>query len=148
MAYYDALVAAWNGSPSPPAGVTGQTLVGQTTANKLARINAWTVPTGAKQITLPPSQILNAIVPADLAALTTAQVSLLTLLLSGAAVDVSVGTTVRAAIRTIFAGKTTTLNQLAALVAGADAPTQLWWKANGYASPIDSNDLVAAGGLS
>jgi hypothetical protein len=67
---------------------------------------------------LAPTDILNAIVPADLASLTQIQTSQLSMLLSGSLVDVSVGSAVRAAIRALFAGKTTTLSQLNALVAG------------------------------
>jgi hypothetical protein len=133
MAYYDALIAKW------------ATLTPGTTAQKLVQINALTVAASAEKAMLTPSQILNACVPADLAALTTAQVTLLALLLSGASVDASVGTTVRAGVQAIFAGKTTTLTQLGALVAPFDNPTIPWWQANGYTSPIGVGDIGAAG---
>jgi hypothetical protein len=43
MDYYDPLRTAWNGA-TLPAGVTGETFVaGDTTAQKLAKINGWTV---------------------------------------------------------------------------------------------------------
>lgn len=144
---YTNLINAWNSVTQPPTGVTGTGLTGLTTANKLVAINGWTVPASAQKAVLTPSAIINAIVPADLAALTTAQVTLLSLCLQGSTVDASVGTTVRAAIQAIFAGKTTTLNQLGALVAPFDSPTQLWWVANGYTGAISPSDLTAAGGL-
>lgn len=135
MAYYDALIAKW-------AQGSG------TTAQKLVQINALTVATGVPvKALLTPSQILNACVPADIAALSSAMVTLLALLLSGSQVDASVGTTVRTGIQTIFAGKTTTLSQLGTLVAPFDNPVIPWWESNGYASPISPSDLAAAGGL-
>lgn len=42
MAYYTALIAAWTAG-TVPNGVTGSALTGQTTANKLVNINAWTI---------------------------------------------------------------------------------------------------------
>ena len=47
MAQYTNLIAAWNGATQPPTGVTGSPLLGgDTTAQKLAKVQAWTV-TGA-----------------------------------------------------------------------------------------------------
>lgn len=135
MAYYTALINAW-------PNLTG------TTSQKLATLNTMTVSTASAKAILSPSQIINAIVPADLAGLSATMVVFLTLVLQGSSVDASVGTTVRAAIQTIFAGKTTTLSQLGALVSPFDSPTQPWWQANGYAQPINLNDLQVAGGLS
>jgi hypothetical protein len=44
MAYYDALVTAWNNATQPPPGITGTGLTGgMTTAQKLAAVNGWTV---------------------------------------------------------------------------------------------------------
>jgi hypothetical protein len=141
MAYYDALVVKW-------ATLTG------TTDQKLTSINALTVAKGsANPAILTPSQIINACVPADIASLTSAQVTLFTLLLQGGTVDASVGTTVRAGIIAIFTGKTTTMNQLGALVAPFDSPTIPWWQATvtqgggGLSGPIGPNDLIGAGGL-
>ena len=146
MAYYTALQTAWNSATQPPTGVTGTALTGLTTAQKLAAVNAWTVSTGvAVPAILTPSKIINAIVPTDLAALTTTQVTFLTLVLQGSTVDASQGTTVRAAVQNIFAGKTQTLSQLAALVAPFDNPSVSWWSANGYPRPFDLGDVAAAG---
>jgi hypothetical protein len=142
MAYYDALIAKW------------ATLSG-TTASKLQQINALTVTlSGApEKALLTPSQILNAIVPADLASLTTAQVALLTLLLQGSTVDASQGSTIRAAALAIFTGKTTTLQNLAALVDGFDKPAIPWWQATvaqgggELRGPVAPSDLKQAGDL-
>src|SRR4051812_16033633 len=98
--YYDALIAKWG------------TLTPGTTAAKLAQINAITVTGTAIKAILTPSSILNAIVFADLAALTQLQVTQLTLLLQGASVDASPGTSIRIGIQALFAGKTTTLANL------------------------------------
>lgn len=146
MAYYDALIAAWNNATQPPPGVTGVSLTGLTTANKLAAIQVWTVASGvAGKAILSPSSILNAVAFADLAALTQLQVSQLALLLAGSSVDASVGTSIRAGIQALFASKTTTINNLGALVAPLDAqPQVLWISKNGYES-LSLNDVAAAG---
>lgn len=143
MAYYTALITAWNGATQPPTGVTGAPLTGLTTAQKLAAVNAWTVVSAQKAI-LSPSQILNSIVFADLAALTQLQVTQLTLLLQGSTVDASAGTPIRAGIQALFAGKATTLANLSALVAPYDNATALWTAANGYPT-LNLNDTAAAG---
>lgn len=155
MAYYDALITAWNNASKAtgatlPAGVTGSLLTGLTTAQKVTAINGWTMVTPQKAI-LTPSGILNAIVPADLAGLTTAQVTLLTLCLQGSTVDASSGTTIRAAVQAIFSGKTTTLQNLAALVSPYDNATTPWWQiavasgGGGLTSPVGVGDLAATG---
>jgi hypothetical protein len=147
MAYYTNLINAWNNVTQPPPGVTGTALTALSTANKLVAINAWTVVGAARPAVLTPSQILNAIVFADLVSLTQLQISQLTLLLAGSAIDASPGTSIRLGIQALFAGKATTLANLGALVAPHDAPPVLWWQANGYTSPINAADLAAAGGL-
>ena len=44
MAYYTALITAWNSGTQPPTGVTGTGLNGgMTTAQKIAAVNGWTV---------------------------------------------------------------------------------------------------------
>jgi len=143
MAYYDALIVKW------------ATLAPGTTAAKLAAINALTVQlSDHNPALLTPSQILNNIVFADLAGLTQLQVLQLTLLLQGSTIDVSKGTVIRAAIQTLFAGKLTTLGQLAALVAPFDVPSVIpWWQATvaqgggGLSEPVGTADLTLAGGL-
>jgi hypothetical protein len=141
MAYYTALIAKW------------ATLTPGTTAAKLAQINAITVAGPPGKAILAPSQILNSIVFADLAALTQLQVSQLTLLLAGSQVDASVGSSIRLGIQALFAGKTTTLANLSALVTPLDTTTIPWWQATiaqgggALNSPVSLDDLVAAGGL-
>jgi len=142
MPYYDALISKW-------ATLTG------TTPQKLDQINALTVSTGVPQrAMLAPSDIINAIVSTDLAALTQLQTLQLTLLLQGGTVDASQGTTIRAAALALFAGKTQTLANLAALVAPFDNPKIPWWQATvaqgggELRGPVALSDLDAAGGLS
>ena len=44
MAYYTNLINAWNNVTQPPPGVTGSPLLGgDTTAQKIVKVNAWTV---------------------------------------------------------------------------------------------------------
>ena len=154
MAYYTALITAWNGATQPPTGVTGTALTGLTTANKIIAVNGWTIIGPSIPAIFSASTILNACVAADIASLTTAQVTLLTLMLSGGEVDGSKNTTVRAAVQAIFAGKTTTLANLGALVAPYDSPVIPWWSAPvasggaGLNSTVSGGDLAAAGGLS
>ena len=145
MAYYDALAAVW--AAGRPSNATGTPFsAGMDAAGKLAAVNSWQVPKDEPDpALLEPSAILNAIVPADLAALTQIQVLFLSMLLSGARVDASQGTTIRTAVQTIFAGKTQTLQNLGALVAPFDNPREPWWQANGYSSPISETDIEAAG---
>ncbi len=143
MAYYTALIAKW------------ATLTPGTTAEKLTQINALTVQTAAQGVAqVTPSQVLNAIVSADFLALTQIQLVQLTLLMSGGSIDASKGSSIRASAQAIFAGKTTTLNNLAALFAAPDAPVLApWWSApvaqggGGLMSPVNLGDLAAAGGL-
>jgi hypothetical protein len=137
MAYYDALIAKWG------------TLTG-TTAQKLTAVNALTV-AAPQKVMLSPSMIINACVFSDLAGLTQLQVSQLALLLSGSTIDASVGTSIRSGIQALFAGKTQTLANLAALVAPYDNATIPWWQATvaqgggGLSSLVSQGDLTAAG---
>jgi len=136
-AYYSALATKW------------ATLSG-TTASKLSQINALTVAMPQKAM-LSPSSIINAIVFADLAALTQLQVSQLTLLLAGSFIDASVNTSIRLGIQALFAGKDTTLANLGTLVAPFDNATISWWQATvaqgggGLTSPVSIDDLSVAG---
>jgi hypothetical protein len=122
-------------------------LTGQTTANKVIRVNAWTVAT-PKPALVDTTKVINAILPADFTALTALQLQQMQFLLQGkGTVDASPGTTIRAVFQTIFAGKATTLANLTALVTPYDNATKLWLVANGYNPPIGPSDLLAAGGL-
>lgn len=137
MSNYTALIAAWNNATQPPPGVIGTALtVGMTTAQKLVAVNAWVV-AAPQTPNIPVSSIVGAIVPADYTALTTLQLQQLQFLLQGAqTVFAPIGGTIRSVFSTIFAGKTTTLANLAALVATYDNATQNWCAANGY--PVNS----------
>jgi hypothetical protein len=82
MTYYAALAAAWNGATQPPTGVTGTGLIGgDTTAQKIAKVNAWTI-TGTIPTTLYATgdQVFNCLDWTEFAALTAAQQQSLLLL--------------------------------------------------------------------
>lgn len=138
MAYYDAL--------KDKIGKVS----GATTAEKIEAVNALTVTGPAIAAIVQPSAILNAITPADFAALDALQIAKLTLLLSSGSVDISSGTTVRQAIQNIFADKAETLANLEALVAPFESPQIPYWKASkdlggaGLTSPVSADDLRAA----
>src|SRR3974390_2299735 len=75
MAYYDPLIAAWNSATQPPSGVSGQPLqAGDTTAQKIGKVNAWTqtgsIPTS---VLAQPSEIANTINYPEFKALTATQ---------------------------------------------------------------------------
>ena len=132
MAYYDALTAAWNSATQPPAGVTGQPLqAGDSTATKIGKINGWAVGNAQKAL-VPPSDILNCVVPADLSALTDHQLNLINIYMQGTSIDVSSGSNIRAAFQTLFAGKTTTLQNFQNLVSPFDSAAFTWCQVHGY----------------
>jgi len=142
---YTALIAAWNNPTQPPPGVTGNPLLStDSTQQKINKVNRWTVAT-PQQALLVPYKILNSIVDVDLAALTPAQVSQFTLLLSGAHADLSPGTPLRSTIQGLFAGKTQTIQQLRDLVAPYDNAISSWCQANEYpyVSPTAGNLSVS-----
>ena len=152
---YALLISAWNAASAAtgavlPANVTGSLLTGMTTDQKIAAVNAWTLP-NPQPANVAPTSIINACQTADVSALTTAQTTLFTLLLQGQSVDASVNTTVRNSLEAIFAGKTQTLAQLNALFAPYDNATEAWVTtpaANGGAGltgTVSSNDTAAAG---
>lgn len=73
MAYYTALIAAWN-TGTVPVGVVGTALTGQTTAQKIININAWTLTaTIPAAYTITSAQIASCIKWSEFAALTAAQ---------------------------------------------------------------------------
>ena len=132
MAYYTALIAAWNNATQPPPGVTGTALTGLTTAQKVAAVNAWTV-AAPQPANIAVTSIIGAILPADFTSLTALQLQQLQFLLQSAqTIFAPPGGTIRSVFASIFAGKTTTLNNLTALVTPFDNATQSWCAANGY----------------
>lgn len=154
MAYYTALISAWN-TGTVPAGVSGTPLTGLTTANKLVAINGWTI-TG----TVPTSfyvngaQVANCINWTEFNALTaTQQQNLLALLaIPGSLLGGSANTSflVDGMILAYFNVAGPTVAALTALAKGVVTP---WWQVlvanggGGLASPVNANDLAAAGGL-
>jgi hypothetical protein len=149
MAYYTALVTAWNGATQPPTGVTGTGLTGSmTTPQKLAAVNGWTV-TGVVPTTLYATgvQIANCINWTEFAALTAAQQQNLLLLclqpgplLGGNANTGNVLDGMLLAYFTNHAGPT-----ISALTALAQGTIQPWWQYAGYPGAFDLTDVNEAG---
>jgi hypothetical protein len=148
MSYYSALQAAWATSSASaaalPSGVTGTSLFGLTTAQKIAAVNGWTV-ANPQPAMLQPTEVVNAIASADMLTLTATQLQIIALILQtgGGLVDASSGSNNRAVFQSIFASKPTTLANLSALVSPFDNATQLWVTHNGY--PLLSADTGNAG---
>lgn len=149
MAYYTALINAWNGATQPPTGVTGTGLTGSmTTAQKIAAVNGWTVTgTVPTSFTVSGAQLLNCINWTEFAALTAPQQANLLMLcavpgaLLGGSSNVALVTDgMFLAYFTNHSGPT-----IAALTALAQGTVQPWWQANGYTSPISTADTTAAG---
>jgi hypothetical protein len=135
MAYYDSLTSAWNSPTQPPSGVTGAGLVGgDTTQQKIDKINAWTV-TG----TIPTSffttsdQIANCINYPEFKALTANQQSdlLAALSIQGQILGGSSHSSllVNGMLLDYFPGGGPTITALKAL---AKAITETWCQTNGY----------------
>jgi hypothetical protein len=149
MSYYTALQAAWNNVTQPPAGVTGSGLLaGDTTAQKLAKLNAWTV-TGSVPtvLSVTGNQILNCINYAEFKALPAAQQQNLLLmcacpglLLGGSSNTAFMVDGILLDYFTNHAGPT-----ILALMALAQSTTQSWWQANGYLRAFDLGDIATAG---
>jgi hypothetical protein len=148
MAYYDALIAAWNGATQPPAGVTGQPLLaGDSTQTKINKVNLWTV-TGAVPTTifLSTDQLANCVVYSEFKALTATQESNLLAMLSipsgqaGGLIGGSANTTLLpfGMFLDLFPGGSGTRQNLNALV---HALTFTWCEGNGY--PFKSQTLGA-----
>ena len=81
------LQTVW-GTTTLPSGVTGTALAGtDTAAQKIAKLNAWTVVGSATKAVLPTYSIYNAIVPSEFQALTAANQQYVRDILSGQAND-------------------------------------------------------------
>lgn len=147
MAYYTALITAWNGATQPPAGVTGTALTGLTTAQKLAAVNGWTV-TGTVPTTFfaTGDKILNCINWGEFNALTAQQQSNVLAMCNnlGQLLGGSGNTThlVAGMIIAYFPAAGATITALTAL---AQASTNPWWQTNGYPRQFDLGDVAAAG---
>ena len=154
MAYYDALIAAWNSVTQPPTGVTGTALTsGMSTPQKIAAVNGWTV-TGAipSVIYVSGAQLLNCINWTEFAALTaTQQANLLALcqvpgqLLGGSGNTAFI---VDGMFLAYFSHSGATIIALTAL---ATSMAQPWWQVavasggGGLNNPVTAADCAAAG---
>lgn len=148
MAYYTALVNAWTAG-TVPTGYTGTALTGQTTAQKLANLNAWNE-TGAAPVTfyLTGSQVLNCVKWTEFAALTAQQQSNLLMLCANPGALIGGSAETGQLLAGMFLGYfSPTGPTITALTAMAQGVVTYWWSNNGYSSPIGNPDLVAAGGL-
>lgn len=141
MAYYDALVAKW------------ATLSG-TTEEKLAAINVLTVQGVVAPLLVPTYRIFNALDPTEFGALSPTNQQRVRDILSMGTVDASVGTNARNLLLSIFVAGSATRAALVALASSIERPTVMpWWQVpvaqggGGLASPVNSHDLAAAGGL-
>ena len=144
MAYYDALIAAWNAG-GVPSGASGTAIVGgMTTDQKMAAVNSWTVSGPTNLVVVSTYKIFNAMDPTEFAALTTAQQTRVRDILSMGTVDGSAGTHVNAVLTAVFGAGTNTRANLVAL-ANTFKTTVPWWRANGYGRQFDTGDIAAAG---
>ena len=133
MAYYDALIAAWNSTTQPPSGVTGQGLLaGDTTAQKCTKVNGWTMAGPAVPMRVEATVIYNLIVISEYAALSAANQTIINNLLAMGILDGSPGTNVRSRIVQVFPSGTQTFTNLSNLAKTYDAPTQDWCFVNNY----------------
>ena len=152
MAYYDTLIAAWNSSTQPPTGVTGQPLLaGDTTDQKLAKVNAWTVTGGVPATAyLTTDQLANCVVYSEFKALQPAQESNLLALLSipsgaaGGLVGGSANTTLLAfgMILDYFSAGSGTRQNLSALV---HATAVTWCQTHSYPYFNDTEGNLSKG---
>lgn len=143
MAYYDALIAKW------------ATLTPGTTQQKLDQINAITVAGPTAPLVVPTYRIFNVIDPTEFGALSAALQQRVRDILGLGTVDASTGTNARTLMLSTFTsgGSPTTRAALIALANSIENTTLPWWQATvaqgggGLTSPVNANDLVAAGGL-
>jgi hypothetical protein len=147
MAYYTALIAAWDSATQPPAGVTGAGLTGLSTAAKLAAVNAWTF-TGSSPTAfgITGVQIANCINWAEFNALTAQQQSNVLALCNqpGSYIGGSAETAhlVDGMIIAYFPSGGPTMTALTALAEGIVQP---WWQYAGYPGLFDLQDVTNAG---
>ena len=138
MSYYTALINEWATLPS-----------GDTTAQKLAAINALTVPnTAAAGWTASPQQVCGCIVFSEFTALTQANRMEIWAML-GLGFPLPGGNTSPLGMIVVLMPQSTCPLTYANFVALAQtvAGSEPWWQANGYTAPITASDLVNAGGL-
>ncbi len=159
MTYYDALASEW-------AAITAAN-PGYTTAQKLAAVNAMTV--AGPTVDVPTSAVLNYLMlnvklvgleayaaapPSGSSPTVVALVKELLAAFGYPAFQIfqtslaAVYSTVSGMLSAIAGDVNTGLTSADATAILALAQTTIpWWQANGYTSPINNNDLTAAGGL-
>jgi hypothetical protein len=146
MAYYDALIAAWNNPTQPPPGVTGTGLSGtMTTDQKLVAQNGWTMVGPAVKMVVQATDVYNLINLTEYNALSAANQTAVNNLLSMGMLDASQGTTVRSRFVAIFPSGTQTFTALSNFAKQFDSPQTPWWIVNKYNNQINGQDLVNAG---
>jgi len=135
MAYYDALISAWNSATHPPTGVTGSGLVaGDTTAQKCAKINGWKMTGPETSQTVPAWQIYDQIVLTEYDALTAANQAIVNNILAMGNVNCASGSNARRRLFAtgFFPTGTTSNTNLLALFNSVYAPSQDWCFLNSY----------------
>jgi hypothetical protein len=176
MAYYDALIAAWNGATQPPTGVTGTALTSQmTTAQKIAAVNTWTVP--GPNADVPVSSVIGnlmlsgayltleafsqsatnsnevhdtALVSAKLliALVTTPNAPIFNMSDAGRYSVIKSMLDALLAQETASAGSVGVTQSVHDMLLGLCATTAPWWQSAGLSGLVSQADLDAAGGLS
>src|SRR6516164_3940807 len=103
MAYYDALIAAWNNPTQPPPGVTGTALTPtMTTDQKLTAVQNWTMAGAAIPMVVLATNVYNLINLTEYNALSAANQTAINNLLSMGTLDASQSTSVRSRFIAIF----------------------------------------------
>jgi hypothetical protein len=134
VAYYDALIAAWNSVTQPPTGVTGQGLLaGDTTAQKCTKINGWTMVGPVPAVVLISAwQLYDNIVVTEYDALTAPNQTIVNNILAMGNVNCASGSNARRRLLAVFPSGTTTNTDLTSLFASYYAPQQDWCFVNHY----------------
>jgi len=146
MAYYDALIAAWNNPTQPPPGVTGTALTPtMTTDQKLTAVQNWTMVGPAVPMIVLATEVYNLINLTEYNALIAANQTAITNLLSMGTLNASQNTSVRSRFIAIFPSGTQTFTALSNYAKQFDSPPIPWWIANHYNAQINGQDLANAG---
>jgi hypothetical protein len=144
MAYYDALIAAWNSATQPPPGVTGAGLVaGDSTQKKLDKVNAWTTTGAAIPMIVETYKVYNVMDTNEFTALAANQQQNMRDILAMGQVDLSPNLPARTRMLSLFGAGSATRAAMAAMAVPYDTPTVNWCGKNGY--PLAQNGGI--GGL-
>ena len=135
MAYYDALIAAWNNATQPPPGVTGNPLtVGMTTQQKCDTINQWTVLGSVTGVIVPTWRIYDAIVLTEYDATSATNQTIVNNILAMGNVNCASGSNARRRLLAIYPNTTTSNGNLLSLFNSIYTPVQDWCFTNAYPS--------------